>query len=113
LRQTQLFDIASEAVCSSQTGIRVQRGDFRLDTDGASQIPAIAEPFFMWRNADVSRAPAMRPEDPGRAGPATAAAVQKRSPTREDTVLQQTARRAARRDSVHLHFRHSPPMVEP
>jgi hypothetical protein len=31
--------------------------------DDTSQIPAIAEPFFLWLKADVSFSPVMRPAD--------------------------------------------------
>ena len=43
----------------------------------ASEMPGIAEPFFLWLNADVEFFPVMKPEDLAKAGPATAAAVQK------------------------------------
>lgn len=43
----------------------------------ASQMPAFAEPFFVWLNADVDWFPVMTPEDLGKAGPSIAAAFKK------------------------------------
>ena len=60
------------------TAFNGQRGGYIVvDIDDASQIPAIAEPFFLWLKADLSFAPVMRPEDLGKAGPAIGAAVKK------------------------------------
>ena len=47
-----------------------------LNLDDASQIPAIAEPLFLWLNAEIDLHPVMTPQDLGKAGPAIAAAVQ-------------------------------------
>ena len=55
-----------------------QRGGYVLvDMKDASQMPAIAEPFFLWLKADVTFIPVMRPEDLGKAGKSIAAAVRK------------------------------------
>ena len=55
-----------------------QRGGYVvLDLADASQIPAIAEPLFLWLSADVEILPVMTPEDLGKAGPAIAAATKK------------------------------------
>jgi hypothetical protein len=43
--------------------------------DDASQIPAIAEPFFLWLHAGVTFAPVMRPADLAKAGPGIKSAV--------------------------------------
>lgn len=46
-----------------------------LDMKEPSQIPAIAEPFFLAFNAQVEFHPAMTPEDLQKAGPSLAKAV--------------------------------------
>jgi hypothetical protein len=43
--------------------------------DDASQIPAIAEPFFLWLHASVTFAPVMRPADLAKAAPGIKSAV--------------------------------------
>ncbi|MGC9946402.1 MAG: DUF3303 family protein [Bryobacteraceae bacterium] len=43
--------------------------------DDLSQLPAIAEPWFLALNASIEVAPAMTPEDLMKAGPAVAQAV--------------------------------------
>ena len=48
-----------------------------LEMQDASQIPAIAEPWFLAFNASIEIHPVMRPEDLARAGGAIAKAVQK------------------------------------
>lgn len=48
-----------------------------VDIADASQIPAIAEPYFLAFNADVSFHPAMTPADLEKAGPAIEEAVKK------------------------------------
>lgn len=48
-----------------------------LNINDASEIPAIAEPFFLWLGAEISFFPVMKPEDLAKAGPAIGAAVQK------------------------------------
>lgn len=60
------------------TSIDGQRGGYIIvDLKDASEIPAVAEPFFLWLKADVTFMPCMKPEDLGRAGPAIGAAVKK------------------------------------
>ncbi len=48
-----------------------------VDMQDASQIPAVAEPWFLACNASVSFQPVMVAEDLERAGPAIEQAVQK------------------------------------
>ena len=50
-----------------------------LDMQDASQIPAIAEPWFLAFNASIDIHPVMVPEDLARAGSAIEAAVKKYS----------------------------------
>jgi hypothetical protein len=48
-----------------------------LDMKDDSEMPAIAEPFFLWLKATVEFFPCMTPEDLGKAAPSIAAAVKK------------------------------------
>jgi len=48
-----------------------------LDLQEPSQIPAIAEPWFLAFNADIEATPAMIPEDLEKAGPSIEKAVKK------------------------------------
>ena len=50
---------------------------FVVDMEDASQIPAIAEPWFLAFDADFDAVPAMLAEDLERAGPAIEAASKK------------------------------------
>jgi hypothetical protein len=59
------------AVCGNRGGFIV------VNIDDASQIPAIAEPFFIWLKAELEFYPVMTPEDLGKAGPAIEAAFKK------------------------------------
>lgn len=71
-----LAEIKAEAVYF--TTICSQRGAYIVvNINDASEIPALAEPFFLWLNADIDFIPVMRPEDLAKAGPAIGAAVQK------------------------------------
>ena len=55
-----------------------QRGAYIVvDMKAASDLPAIAEPFFLWLKADVTAMPVMTPEDLAKAGPAIGAAVKR------------------------------------
>jgi hypothetical protein len=74
--KTLLTDIKAEAAYF--TTVDGQRGGyFVVNMDDASQIPAIAEPIFLWLNADVEFIPVMLPQDLEKAGPAIAAVVKK------------------------------------
>jgi len=71
-----LGEIKAEA--SYFTTIRGQRGAYIVvNINEASEIPAIAEPFFLWLNAEIEFLPVMKPEDLAKAGPAIGAAAQK------------------------------------
>jgi hypothetical protein len=71
-----LAEIKAEAAYF--TTIRGQRGAFIVvNMNDASEMPAVAEPFFLWLNADVDWFPVMKPEDLGKAGPAIGAAAKK------------------------------------
>jgi hypothetical protein len=48
-----------------------------INMSDASQIPAIAEPFFVWLKAEIDFYPVMTPEDLGKAAPAIEAAFKK------------------------------------
>ena len=60
------------------TAVDGQRGGYLVvDMDDASQIPAIAEPLFLWLKADLEFLPVMLPQDLENAGPAIEAAAKK------------------------------------
>ena len=48
-----------------------------VNISDVSQIPALAEPWFLTANAKVEFIPAMTPEDLAKAGPSIEAAVKK------------------------------------
>ncbi|MEK6768352.1 MAG: hypothetical protein AABY85_05105 [Gemmatimonadota bacterium] len=74
--QQLLAEIKAEAAYF--TTMDGQRGGYIVvNITDASQIPAIAEPFFQWLKADVEFVPIMGPEDLGRAAPAIEAAVKR------------------------------------
>ena len=74
--QSILADLKPEAVYF--TDDKGQRTAFIfLDMEDASQIPAIAEPWFLAFNAHVEIHPVMVPEDLAKAGPAIEQAVKK------------------------------------
>ena len=71
-----LTEIKAEAAYFST--IDGQRGAFVvINMNDASEIPAIAEPFFLWLDADIEFFPVMRLEDLAKAGPSIGAAVKK------------------------------------
>lgn len=60
------------------TAVNGQRGAYLVvNMDDASQIPAIAEPLFLWLHADLEIIPVMLPQDLEKGGSAIAAAVKK------------------------------------
>jgi len=74
--QSILADLKPEAVYF--TDDKGQRTAFIfLDMQDASQIPAVAEPWFLAFNAQVEMHPVMVPEDLAKAGPAIDQAVKK------------------------------------
>lgn len=52
-----------------------------VNLDDASQIPSVAEPFFLWLNAKVELIPVMLPGDLAKAGPAIGAAIKNWMPS--------------------------------
>lgn len=61
----------------AENGVRT--GLLIVNMDDVSQIPSIAEPWFLALNASIDLVPVMLPEDLGKAGPAIAEAVNKYS----------------------------------
>ena len=54
-----------------------QRGGYIVvNIQDASEIPGLAEPFFLWLHADIKFQPIMTLEDLQKAGPGIGAAVQ-------------------------------------
>lgn len=72
--QSILADLKPEAVYFTDDGGR-RAGYIVLDLADASQIPAIAEPWFLAFNASIEIHPVMKPEDLAKAGPAIERAV--------------------------------------
>ena len=71
-----LKDVGAEAAYF--TTIDGQRGGYIVvNMKDASEMPAIAEPFFLWQNATVEFLPVMTAEDLAKAGPIIAAANEK------------------------------------
>ena len=74
--QTLLAEIKAQAAYF--TTINGQRGAYIVvDMKDASEMPALAEPFFLWLEADVTFLPCMKPEDLGKAGPAIGGVIQR------------------------------------
>jgi hypothetical protein len=74
--QDLLTEIKAEAAYFST--ICGDRGGYIIvNMDDASQMPAIAEPFFFWLKAEIEFFPVMTPQDLGKAGPAIEAAAKK------------------------------------
>jgi hypothetical protein len=74
--QSILADLKPEAAYfTADKGQRT--GYFFFEMQDASQIPAIAEPWFLAFNAGIEIHPVMVPEDLGRAGGAIEAAAKK------------------------------------
>jgi hypothetical protein len=74
--QTILADLKPEAVYfTDENGQRT--GFIFLEMQDASQIPAIAEPWFLAFNASIEIHPVMTPDDLGRASGAINEAVKK------------------------------------
>jgi len=74
--QEILTDMKAEAayfttICGSRGAYIV------VNMDDASQMPALAEPLFLWMNAEIDLIPVMTPEDLAKGSPAIEAAVKK------------------------------------
>jgi hypothetical protein len=74
--QSILADLKPEAVYFADWG-GVRTGFIVFDMQDVSQIPAVAEPWFLAFNAAVEIHPAMAPADLAKAGPGIEAAVKK------------------------------------
>jgi hypothetical protein len=74
--QSILDDLKPESVLFTEEDGR-RTAVMVLDMSDASQIPAIAEPWFLAFNAVVTFHPSMKLEDFAKAGPAIGAAVEK------------------------------------
>lgn len=71
-----LSDIKAEAAYFTTIG--GSRGCYVVvNMDDASQIPALAEPFFIWMNADIDLYPVMTPDDLGKASASIQSAFKK------------------------------------
>lgn len=71
-----LAEVKAEAAYFST--VRGQRGGYVVvNLNDASEIPKIAEPFFLWLNADIDFIPVMLLSDLEKAGPSIGEAVKK------------------------------------
>ena len=74
--QALLAEIKAQAAYF--TTVDGQRGGYIVvPMNDASEMPAIAEPFFLWLKADVTFLPVMTPNDLAKAGPAIGKAVKR------------------------------------
>src|SRR5512136_54305 len=74
--QALLTELKAEAAYF--TTLEGRRGAYIVvNMDDASQMPAMAEPIFLWFKGKVEFMPVMLPQDLAKAGPAIASAVQK------------------------------------
>jgi hypothetical protein len=65
-----LADLKPEAACFFADDNGNRSGSIVFDMKDTSEIPAIAEPWFLAFNANVSFRPVMNPQDLAKAGPA-------------------------------------------
>jgi hypothetical protein len=72
-----LADLKPEAVYFLADDNGNRSGSIVFDMKDTSQIPAIAEPWFLAFNAKVSLRPVMTPQDLAKAGPSIAKAAKK------------------------------------
>jgi hypothetical protein len=74
--QALLKELKAEAAYF--TTVKGHRGCYIVvNMDDASQMVAMAEPFFLWFKANVKFIPVMLPQDLAKGGPAIGAAVKK------------------------------------
>ena len=71
-----LADLKPEAAYFYADDNGQRSGSIVFDMTDSSQIPAVAEPWFLAFNAKLSFRPIMNPQDLAAAGPSIAAAVQ-------------------------------------
>ena len=71
-----LADLKPEAAYFYADDNGQRAGSIVLDMKDSSQIPAVAEPWFLAFNAKLSFRPIMNPQDLAAAGPAIAASAQ-------------------------------------
>jgi len=64
-----LADLQPEAAYFFADDSGQRSGSIVFDLQDTSQIPAVAEPWFLAFNAKVSLRPVMNPQDLGKAGP--------------------------------------------
>jgi hypothetical protein len=74
--QRILADLKPEAAYFFTDDNGRRSGAIVFDMQDSSQIPAVAEPWFLAFNASVSFRPVMNPEDLGKAGPSIGKAVE-------------------------------------
>jgi hypothetical protein len=72
-----LADLKPEAAYFFADDNGQRSGSIVFDMKDASQIPAVAEPWFLAFNAEVSIRPVMSPQDLAKAGPAIGKAAKK------------------------------------
>ena len=70
-----LADLKPEAAYFFADDSGRRSGSIVFDMKDSSQIPAVAEPWFLAFNAQVSLRPVMSPQDLAKAGPSFAATV--------------------------------------
>ena len=70
-----LGDLKPEAAYFFADDSGQRSGSIVFDMKDASQIPAVAEPWFLAFNAQVSLRPIMNPQDLAKAGPSIGEAV--------------------------------------
>ncbi len=72
-----LADLKPEAAYFFADDSGQRSGSIIFDMTDSSQIPSIAEPWFLAFNATISLRPVMSPQDLQKAGPSIAAAADK------------------------------------
>ena len=72
-----LADLKPEAAYFMADDNGCRSGSIVFDLKDSSDIPSVAEPWFLAFNAKISLRPVMNPQDLAKAGPGIASAVQK------------------------------------